>query len=973
MSQRRRTGPSAAAWPRRARGHAATRARVARLRAAARSRAQPPLVRNRRRPSGTRPPRRERHNAPPFAYDGGADDGGADDGGADDGGAAARRRRAPVGTERARGARGGAVRAAARAAQVADGVREPLPARVRGAPAAGAGGARRGRGPDARRAGARGGAARARGAQRGAAARRGEGAAGGAGRGVAAGRARGVVRGAARAGGLAAGLVWRLLRRGAQRAAAVRLRHGLPDAQRLARAAGAAAGAVRPGGRARQVRARRAARRRAGVHAEPQRAGGGGLPAAPAGALLAAALPLPRGRHAHLLGLPAQGRRRAAGGVLGRALHGAAGRRAGAGPRRARRAAGRPHPPLAAGAAARARAARAPQGRAPRAAAAAARAVAPPQRVAPAPPQRRLPVVTSAHVARQLHTWQGSFTRVPATCPPPPPLPSPNASRRGPPPRQPRAAHFAARGPAGAAVARAFRWRPSSKSTPPLPLAPRNPPHPLPLLPTPAVLPQFAPQARPPPPPSSSARAMSGSPVSVSVKWNKQTFADVQVDPAEAPQVFKSQLWTLTGVPPDRQTVLGFKGGKLRDDADWAAVGLKPNMKIMLLGTPDESRLAPPSELPLVRDDLDVDAADDAYQPLVVAPPGLTNLGNTCYMNATIQCLNAIPPLVTSVASYAGRTDAMNPAEKLTAGLRDVFTRLKASNVPRVNPLSFLAVLRQVNPQFAERNNRGMFMQQDAEECWGEILSHLSTSLKLEDSHNQIDNLLAIKMRGEDKCDESDERVERLETVRTLKCHISKNVNHLPQGIMEGLEEKIEKRSEELERSVNWTRKNRMDSLPPFLVVQFVRFFWKPTEGVKAKILRNVSFPVVLDVFDYCTTELQQKLNVKRDELRASQDAAATSGGSEAPADAAATPPADEEVVAAESGNYELCAVLTHQGRAADAGHYVAWVKDAGSKWYKFDDDKVSIQTEEDVKKLSGGGDWHMAYMCLYRAKNVPP
>ncbi|CAN8063680.1 unnamed protein product [Agarophyton chilense] len=385
----------------------------------------------------------------------------------------------------------------------------------------------------------------------------------------------------------------------------------------------------------------------------------------------------------------------------------------------------------------------------------------------------------------------------------------------------------------------------------------------------------------------------------------------------------------------------------------------------MLLGTPDESRLAPPPDMPTVHDDLDADPANQNYQPLVVGPPGLANLGNTCYMNATIQCLNAIPPLVNSVTSYSGRTDAMNPAEKLTAGLRDVFSRLKSTNIPSVNPLSFLAILRQVNPQFAERSNRGIFMQQDAEECWGEILSHLSSSLKLGDSQNQIDNLLAIKMRGEDTCDESDERIERQETVRTLKCHISKNVSHLSQGIKEGLEEKIEKRSEALQRSVQWTRKNRINSLPPFLVVQFVRFFWKPTERVKAKILRNVSFPLVLDVYDYCTTELQQKISVKRDELLANQSPPGTSD-----TDSATETAADQEITS-ETGNYELCAVLTHQGRAADAGHYVAWVKDAGSKWYKFDDDRVSIQTEEDVKKLSGGGDWHMAYMCLYRAKNV--
>ena len=42
-----------------------------------------------------------------------------------------------------------------------------------------------------------------------------------------------------------------------------------------------------------------------------------------------------------------------------------------------------------------------------------------------------------------------------------------------------------------------------------------------------------------------------------------------------------------------------------------------------------------------------------------------------------------------------------------------------------------------------------------------------------------------------------------------------------------------------------------------------------------------------------------------------------------------------------ETGFYELVAVLTHQGRSADGGHYIAWVKESNDKWLKFDDDKV--------------------------------
>ncbi|KAH9604988.1 hypothetical protein KSS87_003568 [Heliosperma pusillum] len=72
------------------------------------------------------------------------------------------------------------------------------------------------------------------------------------------------------------------------------------------------------------------------------------------------------------------------------------------------------------------------------------------------------------------------------------------------------------------------------------------------------------------------------------------------------------------------------------------------------------------------------------------------------------------------------------------------------------------------------------------------------------------------------------------------------------------------------------------------------------------------------------------------------------------------------------TGVYDLVAVLTHKGRSADSGHYVAWVKQENGKWVEYDDDNPIPQREEDIVKLSGGGDWHMAYICMYKARTIP-
>ena len=39
--------------------------------------------------------------------------------------------------------------------------------------------------------------------------------------------------------------------------------------------------------------------------------------------------------------------------------------------------------------------------------------------------------------------------------------------------------------------------------------------------------------------------------------------------------------------------------------------------------------------------------------------------------------------------------------------------------------------------------------------------------------------------------------------------------------------------------------------------------------------------------------------------------------------------------------------------------------------WLKCDDDNVTPVTSEEVLKLSGGGDWHIAYVLLYGPRRL--
>ncbi|KAK9102221.1 hypothetical protein Sjap_019475 [Stephania japonica] len=476
----------------------------------------------------------------------------------------------------------------------------------------------------------------------------------------------------------------------------------------------------------------------------------------------------------------------------------------------------------------------------------------------------------------------------------------------------------------------------------------------------------------------------------VSVRWQKETFPAVEIDTSQPPFVFKCQLYDLTGVPPERQKIM-VKGGLLKDDADWSTLGVKEGQKLMMMGTADEIVKAP-EKGPVFMEDL-------PEEEQVVAAghtAGLYNLGNTCYMNSTVQCLHSVSELKSALTKYQGRgNDLDQTSHQLTVATRDLFNELDTKVKP-VSPVQFWMVLRKKYPQFGQLQN-GAFMQQDAEECWTQLMYTLSQSLKTSDSSENVDMvkaLFGIDLVSRVHCAESGEESTEEESVYALKCHISHEVNHLHEGLKHALKSELEKVSPSLGRSAVYLKETRINKLPSYLTVQFVRFFWKRESNQKAKILRKVDYPIELDVYDLCSDELRKKLEGPRQILRDeegkklglkpkdknndSKDKDVNVPDAEGSSDVSgeASGATSEQGVLSEkqehlTGVYDLVAVLTHKGRSADSGHYVAWVKQENGKWIQFDDDNPIPQREEEITKLSGGGDWHMAYICMYKARVV--
>eukprot|EP00882_Tetradesmus_deserticola_P026384 GHRQ01029101.1.p1 GENE.GHRQ01029101.1~~GHRQ01029101.1.p1 ORF type:complete len:130 (-),score=36.95 GHRQ01029101.1:689-1024(-) len=104
-------------------------------------------------------------------------------------------------------------------------------------------------------------------------------------------------------------------------------------------------------------------------------------------------------------------------------------------------------------------------------------------------------------------------------------------------------------------------------------------------------------------------------------------------------------------------------------------------------------------------------------------------------MNSTLQCLYSAEGLKQALQTYQASA-LSEPNAKLAQAARELFAELQRGGEP-LSPFKFLLTMRQRFPQFAQQTNEGLYMQQDAEECWTQVMYALKEQLKVGQSSQE--------------------------------------------------------------------------------------------------------------------------------------------------------------------------------------------------------------------------------------------
>ncbi|KAI9295768.1 cysteine proteinase [Neoconidiobolus thromboides FSU 785] len=288
---------------------------------------------------------------------------------------------------------------------------------------------------------------------------------------------------------------------------------------------------------------------------------------------------------------------------------------------------------------------------------------------------------------------------------------------------------------------------------------------------------------------------------------------------------------------------------------------------------------------------------------------GLLNQGATCYMNSLLQSLYFTNYFRKAVFKIPTEND--DPNNSVALALQRVFYQLQNSSIS--------VGTNELTKSFGW-DTMDSFMQHDVQEFNRVLQDNLEGKMKKTAAEGAIQRLFVGKMKSYITCTEVKYESSRTEDFYDIQLNVKgcKNVresfeNYVEVEVLEG-ENKYMAEGYGLQDAKKGVI---FESFPPVLHLQLKRFDYDFMRDMMVKINDRYEFPDSIDLGDFLS----------------------------------------EEADRSESWEYQLHGVLVHSGDL-HGGHYFALLKPTpGGKWYKFDDDRVTFATDNEVFEESFGSD----------------
>eukprot|EP00985_Skeletonema_marinoi_P021097 scaffold12780_cov145-Skeletonema_marinoi.AAC.7 len=292
-------------------------------------------------------------------------------------------------------------------------------------------------------------------------------------------------------------------------------------------------------------------------------------------------------------------------------------------------------------------------------------------------------------------------------------------------------------------------------------------------------------------------------------------------------------------------------------------------------------------------------------------PPGLRNLGATCYLNSQLQCLAQNLGFVHGLFTWT-QIGASNRMSQVLSHMQSILARMKYGPQSVICTNEFATALSLENDEM-----------QDPNEFARLLFDRMQESFR-KSSDYRLETLLPSIFRGTSayvtKCHECNGHSERQETFMDLSIPIV-NVEAKCAGddvdVQRCLDAYLQPEllvgdnqyyCSTCAKKADASRSLVLETIPPVLNIQLARYVFDMATFSKKKLATKVKLPRTLTV---------------------------------------PTKQADEDGNNDTTANYVLCAVQNHLGTSAHGGHYIADVLDwTTGVWYEFNDEEVSVLEE---------------------------